>query len=231
MLYTQTAVQDNLRNLNGKRVFVLAPGDRLTASARDWLNGQKVRIIAPEELKKEEYKTENGSYFKEKPEYMTHLNSEILVSKTHPRIAFRGKMDLLEAELLLCQQSLSGELAGQVGEILRLARDILRWEVLGEPAGELRLCGLSQEQLRQHSHFPQKYYDQPHFMPQATDSREILLLNKARCAARQAELAAVAAFETPSGCSREDLLRALNRMSSMLYILMLRLKKDKDPLA
>ena len=62
-------------------------------------------------------------------------------------------------------------------------------------------------------------------MPQADDSEALLLLNRARCAARQAELAAVAAFTDENGCcNREDLLQALNRMSSMLYILMIRLK-------
>ena len=227
MLYTETSVKDNLRNLDGKRVFVLADGDRLTASARDWLRSQKVQIVTPEQMQKTEYATLSGAYFKEKPEHMTHLNSQHLVAKNHPRIRFRGKMDCLEAELLLCQNALTGELARQVGEILQLARSILRWEVLDEPAQEWLLCGLTARQLREHSHFPQKYYDQPHFMPQATDEKSVLLLNRARCAARQAELAAVDAFVDENGCChRSDLLQALNRMSSMLYILMIRLKKE-----
>lgn len=227
MLYTETAVKDNLRNLNGKRVFVLAEGDRLTASARDWLRSQKVDIVEPQQMQKTEYAALNGAYFKEKPEHMTHLNSQFLVMKNHPRIRFRGKMDCLEAELLLCQNALCGEKAQQVGEILQLARSILRWEVMDEPAQQLLLCGLTAEQLRSHSHFPQKYYDQPHFMPQATDDKIVLLLNRARCAARQAELAAVDAFADENGCCRRtDLLQALNRMSSMLYILMIRQKKE-----
>ena len=43
-----------------------------------------------------------------------------------------------------------------------------------------------------------------------------------RCAARAAELRAVAAFPT----GREDLLRAFNRLSSFLYLIMVQLKKE-----
>ena len=56
---------------------------------------------------------------------------------------------------------------------------------------------------------------------QAADGSHILHLNKVRCAARSAELAAVAALG-----DRADILRAMNRMSSMLYILMIREKAN-----
>ena len=56
----------------------------------------------------------------------------------------------------------------------------------------------------------------------------MLRLNAARCAARAAELAAVKAFTDENGaCARADILQAMNRMSSMLYILMIRLKAKK----
>ena len=64
-------------------------------------------------------------------------------------------------------------------------------------------------------------------MPDAKDGRELLLLNRCRCVARQAELAAVEAFSDREGNpTRPDILQALNRMSSMLYILMIRRKKE-----
>lgn len=78
------------------------------------------------------------------------------------------------------------------------------------------------------SHRPQDYYGQPHFVPETGDSRALLALNRARCAARAAELAAAAAFTGADGeCTREDLLQVLNRMSSMLYILMIRQKAGR----
>ena len=43
---------------------------------------------------------ETGRECAEKPEEMTHLRGNLLVSKTHPRIAFRGQLDSLLAEIL-----------------------------------------------------------------------------------------------------------------------------------
>ena len=58
----------------------------------------------------------------------------------------------------------------------------------------------------------------------------ILRLNLCRCYARSAELAAVEAFVDAQGqVTRPDILRAMNRMSSMLYILMLRHKAESSP--
>ena len=65
-------------------------------------------------------------------------------------------------------------------------------------------------------------------MPQASDGIRELRLNKARCAARAAELAAVQAFCDRDGqVTRPDILRALNRMSSAIYILMIQEKASR----
>ena len=91
-----------------------------------------------------------------------------------------------------------------------------------------KLCGLTEAEQRKRSHFPQDYYGQPHFTPAAADGAPIARLNRARCAAREAELAAAEAFADREGNpTRPDLLRALNRMSSMLYILMIQEKSRK----
>lgn len=225
MLYTKEAVQANLRNREGKRVFYLGKGDQLTSDARDFLARERIEVLPAQLAKKERYPLLSGGFAEEKPEHMTHLNAEYLVPKTHPRIRFRGKMDTLEAELLLCQLEGSHDLQQQLGQILSLARSILRWEVLEEPVQETLLLGLSQEQLRAHSHRPQDFYGVPHFMPQASDGKVVLQLNKVRCAAREAELAAAEAFCDREGrVTRLDILRALNRMSSAVYILMIQEK-------
>ena len=84
---------------------------------------------------------------------------------------------------------------------------------------------VEQEELRQRSHRPQDFYGQAHFMPEVSDGAAVLWLNRARCAARNAELAAVHAFADREGNpTRVDILQALNRMSSMLYILMIQVK-------
>lgn len=206
-------------------MFYLSKKDQLTSSARDFLSRERIEILPAEQAKPERYRLLRGGYLEEKPEHMTHLNGEFLVPKTHPRILFRGKLDTLEAELILCQQA-AAHLAAPVGEILALARMLIRCDVLEEPVPEGKLCGLTEGEIRKRSHVPQDYYGQPHFMPGAEDGAVIARLNRARCAAREAELAAVAAFSDREGNpTRVDILRALNRMSSMLYLLMIQEKK------
>ena len=227
MLYTEQNVRENIRNREGKRVFFLGKGDTLTPGARDFLSRERIPILPAEAARIDTYRLTNGAVLSKKPEHMTHLHGDVLVEKTHPRIAFRGAVDILEGELLLCQLK-TAAFRQELGEILALARRLIRCDVLDEPVPEEKLCGLTQAQIRSHSHFPQEHYAQPHFMPEYTDGAAVLWLNRARCAARAAELAAVRAFTDREGQPvREDILQAMNRMSSMLYILMIRAKKDK----
>jgi ethanolamine utilization cobalamin adenosyltransferase len=227
MLYTEESVRANIRTRDGKRVFFLGKGDTLTPGARDYLNRERIEIRDAQEAKILEYRLLSGGYTKEKPEHMTHLQGNVLVSKDHPRIIFRGMMDMLQAQILLCQARMP-ELRRELGEILELARQIVRCDVLEEPLKDQKLCGLTQEELRNHSHRPQDYYGQPHFMPEWEDGLQILELNRLRCAVREAERAAVAAWKGSDGMlTREDIPRALNRMSSMVYIWMLKLKKKR----
>ena len=224
MLYSKQAVRDNIRNRDGKRVFYLGKGDQLTSDARDFLRSERIDILPASEAKPERFRLLNGGFMEAKPEHMTHLNGEVLVEKTHPRILFRGKVDTLEAELLLCCANAQGNIRSQLQEALSYTRNLLRYEVLDEPVKEMPLGGMDAAALRRRSHRPQEFYGQPHFMPAPEDHLLLLQVNRARCAARAAELAAVAAFPT----GREDLLRAFNRLSSFLYLIMIQLKSAKS---
>ncbi len=224
MLYTQESVRANIRNREGRRVFYLGKGDSLTPGARDWLRSERIEILSAELARPDRFRLLGGGWLEEKPEHMTHLNAEVLVPKTHPRIAFRGAVDTLESELILTQIAVP-ESASKLEEILTLARKILRCDVLEEPLEDAPLCGLTQAEQRRRSHFPQEYFGTAHFMPSAADGEKIARLNRVRCAAREAELRAADAFDHREGNpTRPDILRALNRMSSMLYILMLEAK-------
>lgn len=228
MLFSLKDVQGNIRNREGKRVFYLGKGDNLTSEARDYLLRERIPILPGESAKRDRWALSGGGWTEEKPEHFTHLNGDVLVPKNHRRIRFRGKLDTLEAELLLCQHRCP-ETAGEVGEILSYVRLLLRREVLEEPIPEEKLLGLTEAELRRHSHFPQEYYGQPHFMPEKDDGAAVLFLNRCRCAAREAELAAVEAFTDRDGLPiREDLLRGMNRLSSALYLLMIRQKAAKE---
>ena len=228
MLYTEEMVRQNLRNREGKRVFYLGKGDTLTPGARDWLARERIAVLPGETAKPDAYRLLCGAVLTGKPEQMTHLNGDVLVLKTHPRIRFRGAVDSLEGELLWCALHVEGQTRKDLTEILNLARMLIRCDVMNEPVPEGKLCGLTQAELRSRSHRPQDFYGQTHFMPEVSDGERILLLNKCRTAARAAELAAASAFTDENGCAvREDILRALNRMSSMIYILMIREKSGK----
>ena len=218
MLYTLQQVKDNIRNREGKRVFYLGKADQLTSEAKDYLTRERIEILPGQMAKKDRYRLVGGGYIEEKPEHMTHLNAEFLVEKTHPRIQFRGAVDLLEAELLLAIPQLP-QWREALGQVLELARALIACDVLEKDVPEMKLGGMYEEQLRNRSHFPQEYYGLPHFMPQPADKQEVLLLNRLRSLTRQTELKAVAAFP-----DRRDIVQALNRISSFLYILMLQEK-------
>lgn len=229
MLYTEENVRAGIRVLDGKRVFYLGADDRLTPSARDWLEREGIRVAKPEEAKTT-YSTLFGGIFSEKPEQMTHLFGNVLVQKNHPRIAFRGWIDALEAEILLAQEAAreTPPLVAALQEMLDFVRGLIRADVLNEPVKAVRLCGLDDKALREHSHFPQKYYGQPHFMPAYTDGLAMLRLNRVRTMVRQAELSCYDAFSDRDGViTRGDILTALNRLSSLCWILMIRLKAGK----
>ena len=228
MLYTEEMVRGNIRNRDGKRVFYLGKGERLTPGARDYLSRERIEVLPGELAKPDQYQLLNGAVLGEKPEPMTHLRGNMLVLKTHPRSGFRGAMDTLESELLLCQLSCGEKNRSDLREILELARRLIRCEVMEEPVGQGKLCGLTEDEQRKRSHRPQDYYGQTHFMPEYTDGEAVLRLNRCRCAARTAELAAAAAFTDGDGkVTRGDILRALNRMSSMIYILMIQEKAGR----
>lgn len=225
MLYTEESVKDNIRNRDGKRVFYLGKGDTLTPGARDWLRKERIETLSADLAKREQYRLLTGGFVSEKPEHMTHLNGDVLASKLHPRIIFRGSIDTLEAEIIAAQIKADRKTANRLSEVLQLARDIIRSDVLEEPLETAKLCGMTEKEIRERSHRPQEFYGQPHFMPEYTDGELIASINRARCAAREAELKAVAAFSDKDGNPvRTDILRALNRMSSMLYILMIQVK-------
>ena len=227
MLLDTAAVRDNLRNRDGKRVFYLRTGDQLSSDARDWLRAQRVEILPGREARPDRFRLASGGYADEKPEHMTHLHGDVLVKKTHPVIRFRGMLDRFQA-LAVLTQGLCPETEKPLGEILDLSNRILRADVLETPLEEGKLLGMDEQALHRASHFPQEKFGIPHFMPDSSQGLTLALLNLLRAEIRQAELTAVEAFSDREGNpTREDLLRALNRMSSGLYILMIMKKAGK----
>ena len=217
MLWCLENVRDNIRTRQGRRVFFLAEGDTLTSSARDYLTEERIPIVPAAQAKITRYRGLDGCYYEEKPEHMTQLTGEVLVPKTHPRIRFRGSLDSLESRILLLALE-EPELQAQCSELLDFVRQILKCEVLEEPFRADRLLGLTLDQVRAYSQLPQQYLGIPHFMPGPRHGLRVARLNGLRTQVRQTELEAARAF--PEG--REDIIRGLNRLSSAVYILMLK---------
>jgi ethanolamine utilization cobalamin adenosyltransferase len=163
-----------------------------------------------------------------KPEHMTHLDASTLVPKTHPRIFLRGKLDSLEALLLqtrlLAEERGRGEAARALGEVYGLAQRVLAAEVKGEPLGPFTLLGMDSAALRAQSHDPKGFAGlDAHPVPHIGMGGLCLALNFLRTQVRETELAAARAFVSPNGdVERPDLLEALNRMSSAIYLLFLK---------
>ena len=217
MLWCLENVRDNIRTRQGRRVFFLGEGDTLTSSARDYLTEERIPIVPAAQAKITRYRGLDGCYYEEKPEHMTQLTGEVLVPKTHPRIRFRGSLDSLESRILLLALE-EPELQAQCGELLDFVRQILKCEVLEEPFRVDRLLGMTLDQVRTYSQLPQQYLGIPHFMPGPRHGLRVARLNVLRTQVRQTELEAARAF--PEG--REDIIRGLNRLSSAVYILMLK---------
>lgn len=164
----------------------------------------------------------------EKPEHMTHLRGAELVPKTHPMIAFRGQLDIFEGVLLKGIVSVESDgfkgLAHDLTELLEYSRKIMRAEVRQEPLEPVNICGWDAAEIRDRSHYPNKYYEANHFTPQPEHGKIMADLNYMRAVARQMELAAAHAFYREDGSTdRDDILQAVNRFSSVIYVFMLQL--------
>lgn len=184
----------------------------------------------------------DGGTFAAKPEHMTQLRGKYLVPKTHPVIRFRGMLDTLQAEILVLIQKhrapagwprnlTSGPakgLARDLAQLLDRTREILRAEVLDEHLDRQTdqapptLLDLTDRELRAHSHAPKKYYGIGHILPGADMGAVLIDLNRLRARVREVELAAVCAFTLEAAITRPDIVQALNRLSSAVYVMMLR---------
>lgn len=204
-----------------------AAGSRM-AEAKD--TGYKPMPMAPvpngPDKKPQYVDGRTGESLSVKPENMTHLHGNVLVPKTHPQITFRGMLDSLEAKIMAVQV-IAGEdgmhqLNDALDEILAYVRRILSAEVLNTELEEIHLLGLSSDGLRYESHHIQEIYGIPHTMPDYRMGRICIALNELRTFVREAELAAAKAFSDGDQCVRPDIIEAMNRLSSVIYILFCR---------
>ena len=143
---TEDFLRVELRNTQPE-VYYIPEGKILTPAAREYLQQRKIKVAAggqpaepapaaapaaqpvvptvmcaPEPPKPKYVDYETGAYYMEKPEHMTQLFGNVLVAKDHPRIHFRGKLDSLQALVVLDQVQIAEggcqKLVDDLGNIL-----------------------------------------------------------------------------------------------------------------
>lgn len=173
---------------------------------------------------------DSGEIVEEKPEAYTHLKGRMLVPKNHKRIRFRGQVDKLEAifiDTIVELQSIGlRELVSDLQIIFEYTKKIMRAEVLNEDLPFIEFKGWGEGDIREYSHYPDKYFGVKHFIPDPKYGKVMSRLNLLRTQIREVEILAVDAFyeEKTKVVERQDIVMALNRMSSLLYITMCQYK-------
>lgn len=247
---TEDILRFELRN-SQPEVYYIPTGKILTPAAREYLQQRKIKIAkerecpqrAPEEAaapaaaqpaqqpvmaapKPRYVDYQSGSFYMEKPEHMTQLFDNQLVAKNHPRILFRGKLDSLQALVVLDQALISEgggsqQLLADLDDVLKALRNMMRCDVLDEELHSDTIIGLTHAELRERSHNPMKFYNiRQMLLPSYTMGRDYALLNQLRTAIRETEVAAANAFYDGFRFSRGDIIEELNRLSSALHIMM-----------
>ena len=169
---TEEQLRLELRNTQPDTYFV-PEGKLLTPAAREYLQQRKIKIgkgegngaaprivatelppvpevaqTAPAMPKPKYIDYETGAFYLEKPEHMTQLVGNKLVPKDHPRILFRGKLDSLQALVVLDQALIaegggSKKLIDDLADVLHTLREMMRCDVLDEIFQKDTVIGLT----------------------------------------------------------------------------------------
>ena len=177
---------------------------------------------------------ECGQPLHSKPEHMTQLDSRHFAPKTNPRLVFRGRVDSLHALVMLTASRARvfdlQELAQHLDTLAAFCREIMSAEYNARNAAALTLLGKNEEELHDISHWPDKNLGIPHLVPGPHDHEILHWLNFLRTQSREVEIVALQAFSSVEGeisGTGSSLVRALNRLSSAVYVLELYFQAGK----
>jgi ethanolamine utilization cobalamin adenosyltransferase len=173
-----------------------------------------------------------GEQVHQKPDQMTQLDACHLAPKTTPRIRLRGRLDSLQALALLAASRARGDgmarLAATLEEVAAYCRELLSAEYNERPAAPLELDGRDDAALREATHAPERVLGVAHLTPAADDPELLHWLNVLRCDVREVEIVALDAFPSPHHAYGASIVHALNRLSSGVYYLELRLAAERE---
>ncbi len=228
---------------------------KLTPSATQYLTDRKIRVkfideqgkvFIKDELKSEKSKTQKvhplttsdqkpaelycglcNNKIEKKSDVLTWLDSNNLVPKNHPRIAFRGKLDNMISYCVLVQnefQNFNGPdvIKKYLSDLRSYMGNILRAEVKDEKIDNIFMGDFDADAIHKMSHNPLKYLGYDHIVPEINHGRWIALINYLRALVREVEVNAANLYiDSSLKVTRPDILNSLNRLSSALYVLMI----------
>jgi ethanolamine utilization cobalamin adenosyltransferase len=254
-IITESELRELWQNGRGQ-IPPFPPGTRFSAAAQDFLKSNQisVRFDAVERESSDPRQadwnkpgsfpvvltgprpvcSECGQTFQHKPEHLTQIDAGHFAPKTNPRLIFRGRVDSLNGLVMLtasiARRFELPDLARQLDTLAAYCREIMSAEYNLRPVAPLSLLGKSEEELHEISHWPDKHLGIAHLIPGPHDHEILHWLNVLRTQAREVEVVALQAFP-PDGLDPAEvgasLARALNRLSSAVYVLELYFQSGK----
>ena len=170
-----------------------------------------------------------GSAVRDKPSHLTQLDAHRFAPKTDARIRLRGRLDTLHALTLAVGARARAEgheeTAVHLDTLAAFCRELLAAEYHGRAPGAIALAGLDEDTIHHASHHPEEAVGLPHLVPDATHPETLHWLNLLRCQVRETEILVLDAYPPERDDSEvaRGLSRAVNRLSSAVYVLELRL--------
>ena len=156
-------------------------------------------------------------------ESKTVLRGKSAVEKSDPQIMLRGEIDgLLARAVMTCAYAKHvgyTEIVSGTEDIVRVIRELMRCEALGETPCVTEILGMSLDELRTASQKPKSELGLEHYIPDAETDLMTAHLNLLRTDIRRTERAACAAEK--GNPADAGIQMVLNRLSSAAYILML----------
>lgn len=246
--------EDKLKSLYKKeefKKFIVENGTIITPSARQFFTDKGIEVVkegsADEKTPVQEKVVERiiekaitpkyiglaGESYFEKPEHMTQISGNILVSKNDERIIFRGKLDSLKSKWLILQKEFENygneKLNKDMESVTGFIKKIILAEVLDTELEETKVLGETLDKIKEISHNPKKFFGIGHmFDISVKNSMLVLKLNEMRSNCRECEITGVTAFLTEKGIAeKKEILKALNRLSSIIYVMMLKGEKGE----
>lgn len=246
--------EDKLKNLYRKEEFkkyVVENGTIMTPSARQFLADKGIEIVKEEAVEEKTAVQEKviervvekaitpkyigvaGESYFEKPEHMTQISGNILVKKNDERIIFRGKLDSLQAKWLILQKEFENygneKLQKDMESVAIFIKKIVSAEVLDMEMEEIKVLEETLDKIKEISHNPKKFFGIGHlFDISIKNSILVLKLNEMRGNSREVEIAGVTAFSNEKGIvAKKEILKVLNRLSSVIYVMMLKGEKGE----